>query len=50
MQSLAAHHDLIICVDCGTLSHDAIAVAKKAEVIVLDHHVPEAKFYPLHWP
>ena len=38
MQSLAARHDLIICVDCGTLSHDAIAVAKNADVIVLDHH------------
>ena len=39
MVNLAAHHDLIICVDCGTLSHDAIAAAKNAEVIVLDHHV-----------
>ena len=24
IQNLAAHHDLIICVDCGTLSHDAL--------------------------
>jgi len=38
MSSLAANHDLIICVDCGTLSHDAIAAAKGADVIVLDHH------------
>ena len=39
MQQLAAAHDLIICVDCGTLSHDAIAAAEGAEVIVLDHHL-----------
>ncbi|MBO9432793.1 single-stranded-DNA-specific exonuclease RecJ [Ruegeria sp. R13_0] len=39
MQSLAASHDLIICVDCGTLSHDPIAAAQGADVIVLDHHL-----------
>lgn len=39
MAELAAGHDLIICVDCGTLSHDAIAAAKDADVIVLDHHM-----------
>ncbi|MCP5072275.1 MAG: single-stranded-DNA-specific exonuclease RecJ [Rhodobacteraceae bacterium] len=39
MAELAANHDLIICVDCGTLSHDAIAAAKGADVIVLDHHL-----------
>ncbi len=39
MQELAAHHDLIICVDCGTLSHEPIAAAKGADVIVLDHHL-----------
>lgn len=39
MQKLAASHDLIICVDCGTLSHDAIAAATGADVIVLDHHL-----------
>ncbi len=39
MQSLAAAHDLIICVDCGTLSHDPIAAAMGADVIVLDHHL-----------
>ncbi|MBV0890803.1 single-stranded-DNA-specific exonuclease RecJ [Paracoccus sp. Z118] len=37
--ALAERHDLIVCVDCGTLSHDALAAAKgRAEVIVLDHH------------
>lgn len=39
MAELARHHDLIICVDCGTLSHDALAAAKGADVIVLDHHL-----------
>ncbi|MFC0158877.1 single-stranded-DNA-specific exonuclease RecJ [Mameliella alba] len=40
MQALAAEHDLIICVDCGTLSHEPIAAAKgAADVVVLDHHL-----------
>ncbi len=39
MADLAQTHDLIICVDCGTLSHDAIAAAKGADVVVLDHHL-----------
>lgn len=39
MAALAQDHDLIICVDCGTLSHGPIAAAKGADVIVLDHHL-----------
>ncbi len=39
MRDLAASHDLIICVDCGTLSHEPIAAAEGADVIVLDHHL-----------
>ena len=40
MQALAQAHDLVICVDCGTLSHDPIAAAATlADVIVLDHHL-----------
>ena len=39
MQALAAAHDLILCVDCGTLSHDPIAAAKGADVVILDHHL-----------
>jgi single-stranded-DNA-specific exonuclease len=39
MEGLARDHDLIICVDCGTLSHEAIAAAKGADVMVLDHHL-----------
>ena len=39
MAALATDHDLIVCVDCGTLSHGPIAAAKGADVIVLDHHL-----------
>ncbi|EEW25671.1 single-stranded-DNA-specific exonuclease RecJ [Rhodobacter ferrooxidans] len=39
MAALAAAHDVIICVDCGTLSHEPIAAAKAADVLVLDHHL-----------
>ncbi len=39
MAELATRHDLIICVDCGTLSHEAIAAAKGADVMILDHHL-----------
>ena len=35
---LGAAHDLIVCVDCGTLAHDALAVAG-CDVVVLDHHL-----------
>ncbi|KGJ12460.1 single-stranded-DNA-specific exonuclease RecJ (plasmid) [Paracoccus versutus] len=34
---LSQDHDLIVCVDCGTLSHEALA-ASTCDVIVLDHH------------
>lgn len=36
---LASNHDLIVCVDCGTLSHDALAAAGDTDVVVLDHHL-----------
>lgn len=39
MTALARDHDLIICVDCGTLSHGPIRAAKDADVVVLDHHL-----------
>jgi single-stranded-DNA-specific exonuclease len=39
MAALAAKHDLIICVDCGTLSHGPVAAAVGADVIILDHHL-----------
>jgi len=38
MSALAKDHDLIVCVDCGTLSFEPIAAAAAADVIVLDHH------------
>ncbi|MEM1232514.1 MAG: single-stranded-DNA-specific exonuclease RecJ [Pseudomonadota bacterium] len=39
MAQLALAHDLIICVDCGTLSHAPIQAASGADVVVLDHHL-----------
>jgi single-stranded-DNA-specific exonuclease len=39
MAALARDHDLIVCVDCGTLSHGPIAAAEGADVVVLDHHL-----------
>ena len=39
MADLARAHDLIICVDCGTLSHGPVAAAQGADVIILDHHL-----------
>jgi len=39
MAALAAKHSLILCVDCGTLSHEPIAAAKGADVVIFDHHL-----------
>ncbi len=41
MAALAREHDLIVCVDCGTLSHAPVAAATAAgaEVIIADHHL-----------
>ena len=39
MAALAGEHHLILCVDCGTLSHEPIAAAIGCDVIVLDHHL-----------
>ncbi|MDO9527135.1 MAG: single-stranded-DNA-specific exonuclease RecJ [Gemmobacter sp.] len=38
MQALGRDHDLIVCVDCGTLSHEPIAAAG-CDVVVLAHHL-----------
>lgn len=38
MAQLGTAHDLIVCVDCGTLSHGPIAAAQ-CDVVVLDHHL-----------
>ena len=43
MEALARDHDLILCVDCGTLSFDAIAAAKGADVVIIDHHLGEER-------
>jgi single-stranded-DNA-specific exonuclease len=40
MTALAKAHDLIICVDCGTLSHEPVAACRGlADVVILDHHL-----------
>ncbi|AOZ68603.1 single-stranded-DNA-specific exonuclease RecJ [Rhodobacter xanthinilyticus] len=39
MAGLAREHGLIVCVDCGTLSHEPVAAAKGADVVILDHHL-----------
>ena len=41
MRALAADCPLVICLDCGTLSHGPIAAAIEAgaDVIVADHHI-----------
>jgi single-stranded-DNA-specific exonuclease len=39
MTELAAAHDVILCVDCGTLSHAPVAAASAADVVILDHHL-----------
>ncbi|QCO56629.1 single-stranded-DNA-specific exonuclease RecJ (plasmid) [Pseudorhodobacter turbinis] len=46
MEALAKAHDLIICVDCGTISHEPIAAAKGADVLVLDHHLGAEELPP----
>ena len=46
MASLAKQHSLIICVDCGTSAHEAIAAAAGADVIVIDHHAGEESLPP----
>jgi single-stranded-DNA-specific exonuclease len=38
MQTLGRAHDLIVCVDCGTLSHEPVAAAG-TDVVILDHHL-----------
>lgn len=50
MAALARDHRLIVCVDCGTLSHEplAAAAAAGADVVVLDHHLGGAELPPAH--
>jgi single-stranded-DNA-specific exonuclease len=37
MRKLSENHDLIVTVDCGTVSFEPVAAAK-ADVIIIDHH------------
>jgi single-stranded-DNA-specific exonuclease len=45
MQALGTRHDLILCVDCGTLSHGPLAAAG-CDVVVLDHHLGDETLPP----
>ncbi len=45
MRALGTAHDLILCVDCGTLSHGPVAAAG-CDVVVLDHHLGAATLPP----
>ena len=38
MRMLGQGHDLVVCVDCGTLSHEPVAAAG-CDVVILDHHL-----------
>ncbi|MFK7942370.1 MAG: single-stranded-DNA-specific exonuclease RecJ [Paracoccaceae bacterium] len=42
MAALGRDHDMVICVDCGTLSHDPVEAARAegADVLIVDHHLP----------
>ena len=48
METLGKAHDLIICVDCGTVAIGPvqIAVDQGADVIILDHHLGEETLPP----
>ncbi|MGR3492023.1 MAG: single-stranded-DNA-specific exonuclease RecJ [Shimia sp.] len=48
ISALAAGHDLIVCVDCGTLSHDALAASGETDIVVLDHHLGGETLPPCH--
>jgi single-stranded-DNA-specific exonuclease len=47
MRALGAAHDLIVCVDCGTLSHGPVAAAG-CDVLVLDHHLAAETLPPAY--
>lgn len=48
MAALARDHRLILCVDCGTLSHGPVAAAQGADVVILDHHLGGETLPPAH--
>ncbi len=48
IDKLSKNNKLIICVDCGTVAHDAIQLANKngADVIIIDHHIADEVLPP----
>ena len=43
MENLSKNHDLIICLDCGTVAFEGINAAQPKDVIIVDHHLAEEK-------
>ena len=41
MEKLSKNHDLIICLDCGTVAFESILAANPTDVIIVDHHLAE---------
>ena len=41
MEKLSKTHDLIICLDCGTVAFESILAANPTDVIIVDHHLAE---------
>ncbi len=39
MRKLSESHDLIVCVDCGTHSFEAISAVQETDVLIIDHHL-----------
>jgi len=46
VRALATGHDLVICVDCGTLAHKPLSAAAGMDVLVLDHHLGDETLPP----
>ena len=46
VKALATGHDLVICVDCGTLAHKPLSAAAGMDVLVLDHHLGDETLPP----
>jgi len=44
----AKGYQVMITVDCGTTSFEALTAAEGMDVIILDHHAPEAKLPPAY--
>ena len=49
LAELSKNHQLILCVDCGTSSHETIKNAgEKTDIVVLDHHIGSEELPPAY--